>query len=115
MVIGFAAALAPARWVALGVAVGPQAPATRTAASDCRNRLREMINSRSIGRPPPRGSAADYRPVSSGSGLTPDGDALDLHQEIRIREARDHDERARGWRLRNVARADLGDRKSTRL
>src|SRR5947209_6844731 len=64
MVIGFAAALAPALGVAPGAAAGPQATATPTAASDCRNRLREMISSRSIGRPPPRGSAADYRPAS---------------------------------------------------
>src|SRR5438477_13165894 len=106
MVIGFAAALAPALGVALGAAAGPQATATPTAASDCRNRLREMLSSRSIGRPTPRGSAADYRPVRSGSGLTLDGDALDLHQEIRMREARDHVERARRSPLPDVARAD---------
>src|ERR687887_2568559 len=50
MVIGFAAALALplALGTALGAAAGPHATATPTAASDCRNRLREMIKSRSI-------------------------------------------------------------------
>src|SRR2546423_5215451 len=86
MLTGFGVALAAAAdALALGVgaAVGPHATTTPTAAKDCRKRRRFITPSPVISRPPPAGSAADYRHVylvqsatlyiseSHGDGSTP--------------------------------------------
>src|SRR2546423_14116480 len=63
MLTAFAGWLPLAPGVGLGVAVGPQAATTPTAAKACRKRRRFITPSLVISRPPPAGSAADYRRV----------------------------------------------------